>query len=125
MPTPIIHSAAGSLVYLLAGDLNIDRIYILIGIVLLSILPDFDFLLPFGHRSFSHSLLFCLVASIIIGRFTPFSYLTCFSIILSHLVLDSLEDGFHTVSWLWPFQIHTSHYNPDLITIIKRFFSVF
>jgi membrane-bound metal-dependent hydrolase YbcI (DUF457 family) len=125
MPSPILHTAVGSLVYLMTGNLSIDRLYIVAGVTALSILPDFDFLTPFGHRSLTHSLIFCIGTGLLIGRFTPFTYLTSISILLSHLVLDSLADSFASVSWLYPFHIHHSSYNPDLITLIKRFFSVF
>ena len=128
MPTPIIHTAGGALMYLLSGNLDLNRMYILFWVVVLSNAPDFDMLVPGPHRAFSHSLLFCLIVTALVGRFTPLSYLSVSLILLSHLLLDSLQDGFYTVSWAWPFYEHISVESygwNDMINIIKRVFTIY
>ncbi len=128
MATPIIHIAGGSLVYLLLGDLSIDRIYIILGVILLSTLPDFDFLIPGPHRGFSHSLLFSGLVALVVGSVTPISYLTSFGILVSHLFLDSMSDGWYSVSWLWPIQYHhspVSYTLTDVTSFIKDSIRIF
>lgn len=111
--------------YLLSGDLSIDRIYMIGYVVALSVLPDIDFLLGIGHRTALHSLLFTAAISVPIGVFTQFGWLTSFLILLSHLLLDGFDDGFNTVSWFWPWSVYEYHVNPELLSLIKRIFSVF
>jgi len=112
--------------YLLTGNLSINRLYIIIGVVLLSTLPDFDFIIPGPHRAFSHSLVFCMLVTAAVGYLTPFTYLSVFSILLSHLLLDSFADGFNTVSWLWPYRVfHSAVSYNNIVTIIKEGFKVF
>ena len=128
MPTPIIHTTGGALVYLLTGNLDINRWYIVTGVTVLSSLPDLDFLIPGPHRGFSHSLAFCILCSAVVGYLTKFSYLSVFSILVSHLLLDSLADGFYTVSWLWPFYSYsaeTSYGWNNIIGMIKHALRVF
>ena len=108
MPTPAIHTMGGALAYLATGDLSIGRIYIVVGVLVISSLPDFDFIIPGPHRAFSHSLVFCIIATAIIGYFTKFTYLSVGAMLLSHLLLDSLANGWYSVSWLWPWYVHKS-----------------
>jgi membrane-bound metal-dependent hydrolase YbcI (DUF457 family) len=108
VPSPAIHIMGGALVYLLSGNLSLDRLYIIGGVVLLSVLPDFDLFFPGPHHGFTHSLIFCILTGAIIGYLSKFSYLSVFSILFSHVLLDSLGNGFGQVSWLWPFFVHHS-----------------
>jgi membrane-bound metal-dependent hydrolase YbcI (DUF457 family) len=126
MPAPIVHIAGGALTYLLSGNLNINRWYIVAGVTLLSVLPDIDVLIPGMHRGFGHSLLFAVAVTAVVGGITKFSYLPTFLILLSHLLLDSLRDGFNTVSWLFPFYIYHSEapFN-DIHSLIKEIFRMF
>lgn len=103
MPTPAIHTMGGALAYLLAGDLSLNRVYMVAGVVFLSNVHDLDFLIPGPHRGFSHSLLFCLIVALLVGYLTKFSFLGAFMVLSSHLLLDSFANGFGTVSWLWPY----------------------
>lgn len=128
MPAPIIHIAGGALAYLLSGDLSINRVYMVVGVAALAISPDLDILVPGPHRGFSHSLIFCSIATAMVGTYTPFTYLSTFSVLASHLLLDSLGSGFRTVSWLWPFYAHASEASyrwNDLESVIKGIFKVF
>lgn len=71
----------------------------------LTILPDFDFLLGFTHRTFTHSLLFALIVGLIISRKNWFYF---FSIIASHPMIDMLchDEPRNGVMLFWPFWNH-------------------
>lgn len=128
MPTPAIHIMGGSLAYLLVGDLSINRIGIVVGIVLLSCVHDLDFLFPGPHRGITHSLLFCLAMTATVPWFTPFAPHTVFLITMSHLLLDSVGDGFSSVWWTWPFgecKACVPTELTDLKGIIKHAFRIF
>jgi membrane-bound metal-dependent hydrolase YbcI (DUF457 family) len=127
VPSPAIHIMGGALVYLLTGNLSLDRLYIIGGVVLLSVLPDFDLFFPGPHRGFTHSLIFCILIGAIIGCLSKFSYLSVFSILFSHVLLDSLGNGFGQVSWLWPFFVHHSPVTyglNDIGELIKETFRI-
>lgn len=70
---------------------------------LLTILPDFDFLIGMTHRGFTHSILFSLIIGILISRkeWLYYSGLT-----LSHPILDMLCEDYPRggVQLFWPFQ---------------------
>ena len=68
----------------------------------LTILPDFDYILGFTHRTFSHSLVFAVITGYIISR----KYWLYFSsMIVSHSVLDMLCQDVprNGVQFFWPF----------------------
>ncbi|CNI58445.1 metal-dependent hydrolase [Yersinia pekkanenii] len=117
MPTIITHAAVPLCIGLGLGKKVIPPALLLTGIVF-SMIPDLDVLSfklgiaygnAFGHRGFTHSLLFafllptlalffrrCFNASY--GRIWWFLTLS----LLSHSVLDSLTTGGMGVGWLWP-----------------------
>lgn len=68
----------------------------------LTILPDFDFLLGFEHRTFTHSIVFSFIVGLIISRkkWLYYSFL-----ILSHSLLDMLcyDHPRNGVQLFWPF----------------------
>lgn len=85
-------------------------------------LPDLDviafrlgipYAAEFGHRGFSHSLLFALVAALLGACFFPWlraSFLRSFIFLLtaigSHGLLDSLTNGGLGIALLWPWSGH-------------------
>jgi len=86
--------------------------------VVLSILPDADAILhalgvpyqnPFGHRGFSHSLLFALVVSMFTALMVFQTGVArrgflLFLITASHGLLDAMSNGGLGVAFFWPFE---------------------
>ncbi|MDU8885774.1 metal-dependent hydrolase [Yeosuana sp. MJ-SS3] len=97
-------------------DNNHSRLLILLAIVS-AILPDLDVLAfnfgipyehPFGHRGFSHSILFALIWSTLItytlGRKNKkLWFLVIFLSTLSHGILDAMTSGGRGVGFFIPF----------------------
>lgn len=83
-----------------------------------SVLPDLDvvafrigipYAAEFGHRGFSHSLLFAFVVALLVACFYRFlqtsfvrAFLFMFAAVGSHGVLDTLTNGGLGVALLWP-----------------------
>lgn len=118
MPTVITHAAVPLCLGLGLGTKVIPPRLLFAGIVL-AMLPDADVLAfkfgvaygnVFGHRGFTHSLLFAFVVPILcvlIGRRWFRASLTrCWLFLtvslLSHSLLDSITTGGKGVGWLWP-----------------------
>ncbi|NJD06065.1 MAG: metal-dependent hydrolase [Methylococcaceae bacterium] len=118
MPTLIGHLAAPLGIGLGLGSRTVPRRVLASGMVL-ALLPDLDVLAfrfgipynsPFGHRGFSHSLVFAAIAALaftlLIGaaRRRPLaSFLFLFVSAASHALLDAVTDGGLGVALLWPF----------------------
>lgn len=117
MPTIITHPALPVALAFGAGR-NIIPTRLLLAGVAASVLPDLDVLafhfgIPyaaaFGHRGFSHSVLFALIAAAIgagIARWldsTPLrTFLFLFCATVSHGVLDAFTTGGLGIAFLWP-----------------------
>ncbi|CNL28167.1 MULTISPECIES: metal-dependent hydrolase [Yersinia] len=117
MPTIITHAAVPLCIGVGLGKKTIPPALLLTGIVF-SIIPDLDVLSfklgiayanAFGHRGFTHSLLFAFslpALALLFRRYfnTSFSRIGWFLTLslLSHSVLDSLTTGGMGVGWLWP-----------------------
>ncbi len=91
---------------------------LVLGGIFLSILPDIDVIAmrlgvlyqsAYGHRGFTHSLVFAVLVALItaalfrligvtLRQSLPFLLLCS----LSHSVLDALTNGGYGVAWLWP-----------------------
>lgn len=88
--------------------------------VVLSILPDIDVFTfslgipyehPFGHRGFTHSLFFALLAGLLTSAATYRSFGVrfldlwgfYFVVTASHGILDALTNGGHNIAFFWPF----------------------
>ena len=84
----------------------------------LPIVPDFDafwaqvpYGSPFGHRGFTHSLIFALaagaVAALLVYRRCGVAFLDLlgfyFTITASHGILDAFTNGGYGVAFFWPF----------------------
>jgi membrane-bound metal-dependent hydrolase YbcI (DUF457 family) len=125
MPSPLAHSAVGYVVAKVLmpqskreGDKRLENNYKLtLAAVFLSLLPDFDagvgvLLGDFGryHNNISHSLIFGLVASLLIGLIVKVAHIgqfwTGFFITILcyelHIVMDFFTYG-RGIMLLWPF----------------------
>jgi|APSaa5957512535_1039671.scaffolds.fasta_scaffold228560_1 membrane-bound metal-dependent hydrolase YbcI (DUF457 family) len=111
MCSPVAHTLIGLSIYTTVTpkkDLfkNWKKVYF---ICFLTILPDFDFLImmithdPSDHRTYTHSLLFSIIAGyaffkIAAVRYPSFriTFLLSFTLIFSHVVIDGfVGDGFY------------------------------
>ena len=118
MPLPIAHSAIGCTIHTLcsADKSGFSRWKALLGILIISNLPDVDVLLGIVcegngnvfHRGPTHSLVFALIvgflASRVLGLWSQlpkFSFRICFLLILSHVVADSVFTS-SPISFFWP-----------------------
>lgn len=118
MPTLIGHLAAPLAIGLGLGERIVPRRVLAAGMVL-ALLPDLDVLAfrfgipyhsPFGHRGFSHSLVFAAAAALLFtlmvgaARRRPLrAFLFLFASAASHALLDAVTDGGLGVALLWPF----------------------
>ncbi|AKL13313.1 TPA: metal-dependent hydrolase [Kluyvera intermedia] len=118
MPTIITHAAVPLCLGLGLGSKTIPPRLLLAGVAL-AMLPDADVLAfkfgvaygnIFGHRGFTHSLLFAFVVPILVTwlgrRWLNASLMRCWVFLtvtlLSHSLLDSITSGGKGVGWLWP-----------------------
>ncbi|OUS00457.1 hypothetical protein A9Q86_10825 [Flavobacteriales bacterium 33_180_T64] len=106
-----------------------------------SILPDLDilafkfgipYLHPFGHRGFSHSIMFALIWSGLLSFFFGKTRKLVFMIVLfvstfSHGVLDALTTGGEGVGFFIPFENSRHFFSYRIIKVspigIEKFFS--
>jgi membrane-bound metal-dependent hydrolase YbcI (DUF457 family) len=122
MPLPIAHSAIGFTTYSLCGtnESGSSRLKALLGILVLSSLPDVDVVLGIilhgngnvFHRGPTHSLVFALIGGFLTSRALKlwpqspeFSFRICFLLILSHVVADSVFTS-SPVSFFWPITVN-------------------
>ena len=118
MPTVITHAAVPLCIGLGLGSKAIPPRLLFAGIIL-AMLPDADVLSfkfgvaygnVFGHRGFTHSLVFAFVVPllcVLIGRrWFRAGLIRCWLFLtvslLSHSLLDSVTTGGKWVGWLWP-----------------------
>lgn len=117
MPTVVTHAAVPLCIGLGLGKRAIPPSLLLAGVAF-AIVPDLDVLFfkfgvayanAFGHRGFTHSLLFAFALPTLalalkrwfkVGYWRIWSFLTLS--LLSHSVLDSFTTGGMGVGWLWP-----------------------
>lgn len=118
MPTIITHAAVPLCLSLGLGARAIPSRLLFAGVAL-SMLPDADVLAfrfgvaygnAFGHRGFTHSLLFAFVLPLLCAaagrRWFRAGFIRCWlfltASLLSHSLLDSVTTGGKGVGWLWP-----------------------
>ena len=118
MPTIVTHAAVPLCLGLGLGGKIIPPRLMLAGIAL-AMLPDADVLAfqfgiaygnVFGHRGFTHSLLFAFVVPLLLAwagrRWFKARLLHCWAFLsvslLSHSLLDAVTSGGYGVGWLWP-----------------------
>lgn len=118
MPTILTHMAVPLALGIGLGDRVISRRLLIAGMCG-SMLPDLDVLglrlgvaygSEFGHRGFSHSLLFALAVALAGAVFHRFLRANAKKVLAflfvataSHGVLDAFTNGGHGVEFLWPF----------------------
>lgn len=125
LPSPIIHTAAGYLIYslfrhrlILNQDRRINRsIFMLLIVVLISLAPDFDaipgiIIRDFGqyHNQITHSFFFGLFVALLVSAFIWWwkktNFLLWFFILWGayslHLILDYFTYGGRGMMLLWP-----------------------
>lgn len=124
MPLPLGHTAIGLAIYEFSENKDSPSYTLksVLFIIILASLPDIDVL--FGlifsgngsafHRGPTHSLLFALGSGLLVSRawkwwsFLPrISFLTGFSLVLSHVLGDLLLTT-SSVSLLWPIEVYWS-----------------
>lgn len=119
MPTIVTHAAVPLCLGLGLGSRMIPPRLLLAGVAI-AMLPDADVLAfklgvayghVFGHRGFTHSLLFAFALptlAMLFHRQFRASTATVWSFLLvsllSHSLLDSLTTGGKGVGWLWPWR---------------------
>lgn len=117
MPTLITHPAVPLALALGLGKGVVSGRLLVAGMIA-SALPDLDVLafrfgIPyasgFGHRGFSHSLLFALLAAVVgacLYRLLRSSYWRSFFVlfisVVSHGILDAFTNGGLGIAFLWP-----------------------
>jgi len=118
MASIITHIAIPCAIRLMAGKKNIPTLLLFYACVA-SILPDFDVIsfklgIPyesdFGHRGFTHSIVFALFVALLgmlFSRYFQCKKRVAFSVLfistVSHPLLDALTNGGHGVALWWPF----------------------
>jgi inner membrane protein len=142
MPTILTHPAIPLTLGLGLGNTIVPGRLLAAGAVA-SIVPDLDVIAlrfgvsyasEFGHRGFSHSLLFAvLVALVGAGAWRQFqtSYwrACCFLFIAtaSHGVLDAFTNGGFGVAFLWPWSHQRFFFGPQVLEVspltLSRFLS--
>lgn len=142
MATIFSHPAVPVAIGLALGQKIIPRSLLLAG-MLCSIAPDLDTIgfifrvpydSPFGHRGFTHSIVFSLVLALLCTALSkrlnarPAAvFLFTFASALSHGLIDAMTDGGRGVAFFWPFsdERYFFPYNPIPVSPIGgRFFSV-
>lgn len=117
MPTVLTHPAVPLAMGLALGRKSVPPALLIAGVAV-SILPDLDILtwhlgIPlsheYGHRGFSHSILFAILVAMIGARLLksykiPWSVTVGFLFIatMSHGVLDACTNGGHGIAFYWP-----------------------
>ena len=121
MPLPIAHSAIGCTIHSCSADKSaFSRWKTLLGILIISNLPDVDVLIGIVcegngsvfHRGATHSLIFALIAGFLASRVLKlrselpnFGFRICFLLILSHVVTDAVFTS-SPISFFWPITVN-------------------
>ena len=132
----------GIVAYTLANVLDKEQAKLLTVLAIVSsIIPDLDVIgffagipydAPFGHRGFTHSILFALLWSILLsvlfGKNRKLIYFTVLLLAtISHGILDAMTSGGEGVGFFIPFdnERYFFDFRPILVSPIgvKRFFS--
>ena len=118
MPTILTHPVVPLAIAMGLGRNTVPKSLVAVGIVA-SVLPDLDVLafhagIPyaaeFGHRGFSHSLMFAFCLAAFCAAFAPFlqsgrwrALWFVFLAAASHGILDAFTNGGLGIAFLWPF----------------------
>ena len=135
MPLPIGHAVIGFSAQSLfsAEESGFGRWKALLGILILSNLPDVDVLLGIifhgngnvFHRGPTHSLMFAVIGGFLATRvlrlwsqLPTFNFKTCFLLILSHVVTDLVFTP-SPVSFFWPMTVNWSGGHIELRHVVN------
>jgi inner membrane protein len=118
LPTILTHPAVPLAAAIALGRSTISKRLLIAGVVA-SVIPDLDvvafrFGIPygseFGHRGFSHSLMFALVIAAVGAAFARAlhssrrrAFCFVFAAAASHGILDAFTNGGLGIAFLWPF----------------------
>lgn len=118
MPTVLTHPAVPLALSWAAGRQVVSTRLLLAGVTA-SMLPDLDvvafrlgvpYAAEFGHRGFSHSILFALIVAVagaalfrLLASTPGRSFGFLFAAVASHGVLDAFTNGGLGIAFLWPF----------------------
>ena len=122
MPLPIGHAAIGFATHSFCNgnESSCGRWKVLLGILILSNLPDVDVVLGIVfigngnvfHRGPTHSLIFALIGGFLASevwrlwsQLPKFSFRICFLPILSHILADSVFTS-SPISFFWPITVN-------------------
>ncbi len=125
MPLPVGHTTIGFTIYDLcsASESGFSRWKTLLGILILSNLPDIDVVLGIVfhgngdvfHRGPTHSLIFAFIGGLLASRvwklwfqLPKFSFRICFLVILSHVAADFVFTS-SPISFFWPVTVNWSN----------------
>ncbi len=125
MPLPLGHATIGLAVHSLCSgnESGVCRWKALIGILILSNLPDLDVVLGIifhgngniFHRGPTHSLIFAFIGGFLASRLCKFwsqlpklDFKICFLLILSHVVADFVFTN-SAISFFWPITVNWSN----------------
>jgi inner membrane protein len=142
MPSVISHPAVPLAITVAAGSAVVPP-RLAVAAVVASVLPDIDafgywagvpYESPFGHRGFTHSLFFALVAALActalaprLGASRPVAFTVVFLAAASHGCLDAMTTGGHGIAFFAPFSNERYHFPWQVIRIspisVTRFFS--
>jgi membrane-bound metal-dependent hydrolase YbcI (DUF457 family) len=116
MPLPVAHALIGvSLIAMFRNIMPIKNSYnLMLFVAILSILPDFDYLLNWlkvsgggWHHDFTHSIIFAflvgIVAAALYDRFSIKNAFLFGLVVLSHTMIDYLITESNGVELFWPF----------------------
>jgi membrane-bound metal-dependent hydrolase YbcI (DUF457 family) len=138
MPLPIGHAVLGFTTQhvLSAEESSYGRWKVLLGILILSNLPDLDVLLGIVfhgngnvfHRGPTHSLIFAFIGGFLAtrilrswSRLPKFNFRICFLLILSHVVADLVLTR-SPVSFFWPMTVNWSNGYIELRQVVNLIF---
>lgn len=118
MPTVFSHPAPILCLGIALGKSHVSA-RLIVAAICFSILPDLDvigfkfgvrYADIFGHRGFSHSLLFAILSGAIAASAAPLlharrvtAFMFCGGAVLVHIFLDALTNGGLGVAFFWPF----------------------
>ena len=138
MPLPLGHAAIGFAAHSLrsANGSGLGRWKALLGILIISNLPDVDVVLGIVlqgngnayHRGPTHSLIFAVIGGFLVSRvcgvwsqLPKFSFRICFLLILSHVVADFVLTS-SPISLFWPIAVNWSDGYSELRHVINLVF---
>ena len=142
MPTILTHPAIPLAIGLGLGSKVVPARLLVAGIVA-SIIPDVDVIAfrldvpydsAYGHRGFTHSVMFAFTLGLIGAYFSRAlrvsvfaAFIFIFAAAVSHGVLDSFTNGGHGIAFLWPWSTERFFAPFEFIEVspigLSRFFS--